>query len=63
METTYKIINSYSVAFLGYYLKGQKEYLSFLNQNHWPAVMTWEAKGEVALTNGRGEKAAGSKQE
>ena len=34
MEVTYKIINSYSVAFLGYYLKGQKDYLNFLTANH-----------------------------
>jgi dienelactone hydrolase len=44
METTYKIINSYSVAFLGYYLKGQKEYLPFLGTNHWPDVLAWDAK-------------------
>jgi dienelactone hydrolase len=45
METTYKIINSYSVAFLGYYLKGEKEYASFLSENHWPDVMSWDVKG------------------
>jgi hypothetical protein len=45
METTYKIVNSYSVAFLGYYLKGEKEYASFLNENHWPDVMIWDVKG------------------
>ncbi|MEK6320660.1 MAG: hypothetical protein AABN33_03140 [Acidobacteriota bacterium] len=45
METTYKIINSYSVAFLGYYLKGQKEYVNFLSENHWPDVMIWDVKG------------------
>ena len=44
METTYKIINSYSVAFLGYYLKGEKEYASFLTENPWPDVMIWDAK-------------------
>lgn len=44
MEATYKIINSYSVAFLGYYLKGQKEYMSFLRENHWPDLMAWDAK-------------------
>ncbi|MBI3651505.1 MAG: hypothetical protein HY231_10845 [Acidobacteria bacterium] len=44
METTYKIINSYSVAFLGYYLKGQKEYLPFLQENHWKDVLIWDAK-------------------
>lgn len=45
METTYKLINSYSVAFLGYYLKGEKEYVSFLGRNHWPDVMIWDVKG------------------
>lgn len=45
MERTYKIINSYSVAFLGYYLKGEKEYASFLSENHWPDVMIWDVKG------------------
>ena len=45
MEDTYKIINSYSVAFLGYYLKGEKEYMSFLSGNHWPDVIIWDLKG------------------
>lgn len=44
METTYTIINSYSIAFLGYYLKGQKEYLSFLKENHWQNDLIWDAK-------------------
>ncbi|HVG20896.1 MAG TPA: hypothetical protein VNI02_17745 [Blastocatellia bacterium] len=45
MKTTYAIINSYSVAFLGYYLKGQKEYMEFLRENHWPGVMAWDVTG------------------
>ncbi|MEK6286772.1 MAG: hypothetical protein AABO57_13620 [Acidobacteriota bacterium] len=45
METTYRIINSYSVAFLGYYLKGEKEYVSFLGRNQWQDVMIWDVKG------------------
>ena len=45
METTYKIINSYSVAFLGYYLKGESSYLTFLSENHWPDVMKWDVTG------------------
>jgi len=45
MELTYKIVNSYSVAFLGYFLKDQKEYRSFLTENHWPETMTWDVKG------------------
>jgi predicted dienelactone hydrolase len=45
MEATYKIINAYSVAFLGYYLRGEKEYSTFLSENHWPDVMIWDVKG------------------
>lgn len=45
MEMTYKIINSYSVAFLGYYLKGEREYAAFLGENHWPEEMLWDVKG------------------
>jgi dienelactone hydrolase len=44
MELTYKIINSYSVAFLGYYLKDQKEYWAFLNENHWPDTILWDVR-------------------
>ena len=53
METTYQIINSYSVAFLGYYLKGEKEYASFLNENHWPDVMIWDVKGVPGETRAK----------
>ena len=59
MATTYKIINSYSVAFLGYYLKGEKEYLSFLRTNHWPDVMIWDVRGlgaQASLPAGRNLK-------
>ena len=45
MATTYQIINATSVAFLGCYLKGQKEYLPFLRENHWGNEQVWEAKG------------------
>ncbi len=31
-------------AFLGYFLKGQKQYTAFLAENHWPDTMTWDAK-------------------
>ena len=48
MEATYKIINSYSVAFLGYYLKGEKEYAGFLSENHWPDLIVWDVKGVAA---------------
>jgi len=33
------------VAFLGYFLKGQKEYGSFLTDTHWPETMIWDVKG------------------
>ena len=56
METTYKIVNSYSVAFLGYYLKGQKEYASFLHDNHWPDVLIWDAKTGEQMAGGSGKK-------
>jgi dienelactone hydrolase len=45
MELTYQIVNSYSVAFLGYFLKGQKEYRTFLSENHWPETVIWDGKG------------------
>ena len=45
MELTYQIVNSYSVAFLCYFLKGQKEYWTFLAENHWPDAMLWDVKG------------------
>jgi dienelactone hydrolase len=44
VDLTYKIVNSYSVAFLGYFLKGQKEYWSFLSENHWPETVIWDVK-------------------
>ncbi len=50
METTYAIINSYSVAFLGTYVKGEREYLPFLQKNHWQDELIWQSKGaETAL--------------
>ena len=45
METTYAIINSYSIAFLGVYVRGEREYLPFLQKNHWQAEMVWDVKG------------------
>ncbi len=44
MDSAYRIINSYSIAFLGYYIKGQKEYLPFLRENRWKDEMTLDAK-------------------
>jgi hypothetical protein len=62
MELTYKIINSYSVAFLGYYLKGQKEYAGFLRENHWPEVLIWDAKSGEQMADSSKRKAADGKQ-
>ncbi|MGH9802063.1 MAG: alpha/beta hydrolase family protein [Blastocatellia bacterium] len=45
METTYAIINSYSIAFLGLYVRGEREYLPFLQKNHWKAELVWDVKG------------------
>ncbi|HKX27779.1 MAG TPA: hypothetical protein VJ302_08820 [Blastocatellia bacterium] len=45
MEKTFQIVNSYSVAFLGYYVKGERDYLPFMSKNHWPDEMNWELKG------------------
>jgi dienelactone hydrolase len=56
MELTYKIINSYSIAFLGAYLKGQKEYLAFLNKNHWPEVLIWDSKAGDQSAGGQASK-------
>jgi dienelactone hydrolase len=44
MELTYQIVNSYSVAFLGYFLKDQKQYRGFLSENHWPDALLWDVK-------------------
>lgn len=35
MDLTYEIINSYSVAFFGVYLKGEADYLAYLEANHY----------------------------
>lgn len=48
MEDTYRIINSYSTAFCGVYLKGEKGYLPFLEKNHWPDILIWKPKGLTA---------------
>ncbi len=42
MEQTYEIINSYSAAFLGVYLKGEPGKL--LESNRWPDAVKWTAK-------------------
>jgi hypothetical protein len=45
METTYDIVNSYSTAFLGFFLKGQQEYKKFLESNPWPDELVAQRKG------------------
>ena len=44
METTYKIINAYSTAFLAVYAKGDKSALPFLQNNGWPEELIWQAR-------------------
>jgi hypothetical protein len=48
METTYQMINSYTVAFLGYYVKSEREFLPFLTKNHWPDEIEWKYSGVEA---------------
>jgi len=48
MEDTYRIINSYSTAFLGLYLKGDAGWRGYLEKNHWPGVVIWKAKAGPA---------------
>lgn len=45
METTYQMINYYSVAFLGCYVRGEREYLPLLRANRWPEEMNWKVAG------------------
>ncbi len=45
METTYKIINAYSLAFLQVYARGNREGFSFLKTNHWPEELIWKFSG------------------
>lgn len=45
MEKTFLIVNSYSVAFLGYFIKGEPQYLPFVLKNHWPEELILETKG------------------
>ena len=44
METTYRIVNSYSTAFLAVYARGDKQCLPFLHRNGWPEVLIWSAR-------------------
>ena len=45
METTYKLINAYSLAFLEVYARGNREPLAFLKKNHWPDELVWKVSG------------------
>lgn len=44
MDKTYLMINSYSIAFLGAFIRDEKEYLPFLSKNHWPDDLIWKSK-------------------
>ena len=45
MERTYEMINAYSLAFLGAFVRGEQDYLPFLTKNHWPQELNWKMKG------------------
>ena len=45
MEPTYQMINSYSIAFLGYFVRDERDYLPFLTKNRWPVEMNWQYSG------------------
>ena len=45
METTYKLINAYSLAFLEVYARGKRAPLTFLQTNHWPDELIWKVSG------------------
>ena len=45
METTYKLINAYSLAFLDVYARGKSTSLAFLQTNHWPDELVWKVSG------------------
>jgi dienelactone hydrolase len=49
MPDIYRIINAYSTAFCGVYLKGDKEYLPYLERNHWPDTLIWKPRNEPRL--------------
>ena len=45
METTYKLVNAYSLAFLEAYSRGKSPSLAFLKTNHWPDELVWNVSG------------------
>lgn len=45
MESAYRMINSYSLAFLEVYVRDQREFMPFLTKNQWPGDMTLEVSG------------------
>jgi dienelactone hydrolase len=51
-EDTYRIINAYSTAFCGVYLKGDNRYLAYLAKNHWPELLIWKLKNVAAIASG-----------
>ena len=44
MQRSYEIINAYSTAFCGLYLKGRAGYRDYLTGNHWPKDIKLDAK-------------------
>jgi dienelactone hydrolase len=45
MERSYEIVNAYSTAFCGLYLKGETGYQGYLAKNHWKDEVKWDARG------------------
>ncbi|MEP7271641.1 MAG: hypothetical protein ABI882_09045 [Acidobacteriota bacterium] len=45
MESAYEMVNSYSLAFLDHYIKGNRDSLAYLRKNQWPAEMNWKVSG------------------
>jgi dienelactone hydrolase len=48
MEETYAIINSYSAAFFGLYVKGVREYQGFIEKNHYGEKVVHKFQGHPA---------------
>ena len=53
METTFRLINAYSLAFLEVYARGKPAGLAFLNTNHWPDELVWNVSGLDAATKSK----------
>ncbi|HDP34358.1 MAG TPA: hypothetical protein ENN29_04520, partial [Candidatus Hydrogenedentes bacterium] len=43
MDVVYPLLNGYSTAFFGKYLKGQEDYAAYLAENHLPDAVLYQA--------------------